>query len=161
MVSWVGYRQIGVPYRRAARVAGTTKYPFAKMVRFAVDGLLSFSIKPLRLSTYLGFASAGLALAAILYALAKRLLSEDWVTGWTALIIAILFLGGVQLISLGIIGEYIGRLYGEAKRRPLFLIRERLGFEERALALPPVERRRRDDRRIGRGNGRRRTVRSA
>jgi polyisoprenyl-phosphate glycosyltransferase len=161
MVSWVGFRQIGVPYRRAARFAGTTKYPLAKMVRFAVDGLLSFSIKPLRLSTYLGFVSAGLALAAILYALGKRLFSADWVTGWTALIIAILFLGGVQLISLGIIGEYIGRLYGEAKRRPLFLVRERLGFGERALSLPPLERRRSLDRRLGRENGRRRAARSA
>ena len=104
MVSWAGYRQIGVPYRRAARFAGETKYPLAKMVRFALDGIISFSVKPLRLSTFLGFLSAGLALVAIIYALGMRLFTQSWVTGWTALIIAILFLGGIQLISLGIIG---------------------------------------------------------
>jgi polyisoprenyl-phosphate glycosyltransferase len=161
MVSWVGFRQIGIPYRRAARFAGQTKYPLAKMARFALDGLLSFSIKPLRLSTYLGFASAGVALVAIVYALVQRLFTSDWVTGWTALIIAILFFGGAQLISLGIIGEYVGRVYGEAKRRPLFLVRERLGFSEHRIGLSADERRRSADRRLGRENGRRRTARSA
>ena len=161
MVSWVGFRQIGIPYRRAARFAGHTKYPLAKMARFAVDGLLSFSVKPLRLSTYLGFLSAGIALIAIVYALVQRLFTSDWVTGWTALIIAILFFGGAQLISLGIIGEYVGRVYGETKRRPLFLIRERLGFTDRTLSLPAAERRHRTDRRLGRENGRRHTARSA
>jgi polyisoprenyl-phosphate glycosyltransferase len=155
MVSWVGFRQIGVPYRRAARFAGTTKYPIAKMVRFAVDGLLSFSVKPLRLSTYLGFLSAGLGMGVILYALAVRLLTRDWVTGWTALIIAILFFGGAQLISLGIIGEYVGRLYGESKRRPLFLVRERLGFGNNQLSLAAHERRQRADRRVRPRSGQR------
>ncbi|HUR94005.1 MAG TPA: glycosyltransferase family 2 protein [Gemmatimonadales bacterium] len=136
MVSWAGYRQTGVPYRRAARFAGETKYPLAKMVRFALDGIISFSVKPLRLSTLLGFLSAGIALVAIIYALGMRLFSQSWVTGWTALIIAILFLGGIQLISLGIIGEYIGRLYGEAKRRPLYLVRETLGFGQAPLSIP-------------------------
>ena len=139
MVSWAGYRQIGVPYRRAARFAGETKYPFPKMVRFALDGILSFSVKPLRLSTLMGFVSAGLALTGILYALGIRLFTQRWVTGWTALIIAILFLGGAQLISLGIIGEYIGRLYGEAKRRPLYLVRETLGLEPPASHFPRLE----------------------
>ena len=140
MVSWTGFRQIGVPYRRAARFAGETKYPLTKMVRFAVDGILSFSIKPLRLSTLMGFVSAGLALLVILYALTMRLFTQRWVAGWTALIIAILFLGGAQLISLGIIGEYIGRLYGEAKRRPLYLVRETLGGEARVDRFPRLER---------------------
>ncbi|HYF39684.1 MAG TPA: glycosyltransferase family 2 protein [Gemmatimonadales bacterium] len=139
MVSWTGFRQIGVPYRRAARYAGETKYPIPKMVRFALDGILSFSIKPLRLSTLLGFVSAGLALVVILYALALRLFTDQWVPGWTALIIAILFLGGAQLLSLGIIGEYIGRLYGEAKRRPLYLVQETLGMEHRAQGYPRLE----------------------
>jgi glycosyltransferase involved in cell wall biosynthesis len=143
MVSWAGYRQIGVPYRRAARFAGETKYPLAKMVRFALDGIISFSVKPLRLSTVLGFMSAGLALVAIVYALAMRLFSRNWVTGWTALMIAILFLGGIQLISLGIIGEYVGRLYGEAKRRPLYLVRETLGFDQEPLSMPRLEERHR------------------
>jgi polyisoprenyl-phosphate glycosyltransferase len=139
MVSWVGYRQIGVPYRRAARFAGETKYPVSKMLRFAVDGILSFSIKPLRLSTLMGFASAGLALVAIGYAFLMRVFTQRWVAGWTALIIAILFLGGAQLISLGVVGEYIGRLYGEAKRRPLYLVRETLPAAPR---LEPVAERR-------------------
>ena len=139
MVSWAGFRQIGVPYRRAARFAGETKYPFPKMVRFALDGILSFSVKPLRLSTLLGFVSAGLAMAGIVYALAMRLFTQRWVTGWTALIIAILFLGGAQLLSLGIIGEYIGRLYGEAKRRPLYLVRETLGLEPPVSQFPKLE----------------------
>jgi glycosyltransferase involved in cell wall biosynthesis len=139
MVSWTGFRQIGVPYRRAARFAGETKYPLTKMVRFAIDGILSFSIKPLRLSTLMGFVSAGLALLVIFYALGMRLFTQRWVTGWTALIIAILFLGGAQLISLGIIGEYIGRLYGEAKRRPLYLVRETLGMDVRIDGYPRLE----------------------
>jgi dolichol-phosphate mannosyltransferase len=142
MVSWAGFRQIGVPYRRAARFAGETKYPTAKMVRFALDGILSFSIKPLRLSTLMGFVSAGFALLAIIYALGIRLFTQRWVTGWTALIIAILFLGGAQLISLGIIGEYIGRLYGEAKRRPLYLVRETLGMDTSVREFPRLEGRR-------------------
>ena len=103
MVSWAGYRQIGIPYRRAPRFSGETKYPVGKMVRFAFDGIVSFSVKPLRLSTLMGFICAGLALLAILYALAMRLFTQRWVTGWTALILAILFLGGAQLLSLGII----------------------------------------------------------
>jgi polyisoprenyl-phosphate glycosyltransferase len=139
MVSWTGFRQIGVPYRRAPRFAGETKYPLPKMVRFALDGILSFSVKPLRLSTLMGFVSAGLALTGILYALGIRLFTQRWVTGWTALIIAILFLGGAQLISLGIIGEYIGRLYGEAKRRPLYLVRETLGLNQPAAHFPRLE----------------------
>jgi polyisoprenyl-phosphate glycosyltransferase len=139
MVSWAGYRQTGVPYRRAARFAGETKYPLTKMVRFALDGILSFSIKPLRLSTLMGFVSAGLALVTMVYATGMRLFTQRWVAGWTALMIAILFLGGAQLISLGIIGEYIGRLYGEAKRRPLYLVRETLGMDVPAQGYPRLE----------------------
>ena len=139
MVSWAGYRQIGIPYRRAPRFSGETKYPVGKMVRFAFDGIVSFSVKPLRLSTLMGFICAGLALLAILYALAMRLFTQRWVTGWTALIIAILFLGGAQLISLGIIGEYVGRLYGEAKHRPLYLVRETLGMDTPVQGFPRLE----------------------
>ena len=139
MVSWAGYSQIGVPYRRAARFAGTTKYPFAKMLRFAIDGILSFSIKPLRLSTLLGFTSAGLAVLVMLYALVLRLFTHGWVAGWTALIVTVLFLGGAQLISLGIIGEYVGRLYGEAKRRPLYLVREHLAPASAPRRFPRLE----------------------
>ena len=129
MVAWAGFRQIAVPYRRAARFAGESKYPFLKMLRFALDGLTSFSRAPLRLATWMGFLVCGVALAAITYALFLRLFTNNWVTGWTALFIAVLFIGGAQLLSLGVIGEYIGRIYGETKRRPLYLVEEARGFE--------------------------------
>jgi glycosyltransferase involved in cell wall biosynthesis len=129
MVSWAGFRQVAVRYRRAQRFAGETKYPLLKMLRFALDGLTSFSIRPLKLATWMGFASSACALAGIGYALSIRLFTERWVTGWAALFIAVLFVGGVQLLSLGVIGEYIGRIYGEVKHRPLYLVEERLGFD--------------------------------
>ena len=128
MVAWAGFRQEPVPFQRAARAAGETKYPLKKMLRFAIDGILSFSMVPLRLATYIGFLASGLALLGIGYAFALRLLTDVWVTGWTLLLIAILFLGGVQLVLIGIFGEYLGRIYGEVKRRPLYLVAERLGF---------------------------------
>jgi glycosyltransferase involved in cell wall biosynthesis len=131
LVSWAGFRQIAVPYHRVSRYAGESKYPLAKMLRFAFDGITSFSVAPLRMVTGIGFIASLLATVGIIYALGMRLFTSNWVTGWTALFIGILFIGGVQLLSLGIIGEYIGRIYGEAKRRPLYIVRERLGFEPR------------------------------
>ena len=128
MVAWTGFRQEAVPYHRAARAAGKTKYSFNKMLRFATDGLVSFSLLPLRLATWLGLLAVGLALSGIVYALVLRLFTAVWVSGWTSLLIAVLFLGGVQLLMLGILGEYVGRIYGEVKRRPLYLVKERLGF---------------------------------
>jgi polyisoprenyl-phosphate glycosyltransferase len=130
LVAWVGFRQEAVPYKRAARFAGTTKYPLAKMVPFALDGILSFSFVPLRLATWMGLSVGALAIIGILYALVLRLLTNIWVPGWTLLFIALLFFGGVQLVFLGVIGEYVGRVYGEVKRRPLYLVKERLGFLE-------------------------------
>ncbi len=129
MVAWVGFRQEAVPYDRAARVAGVTKYPFRKMARFALDGLFSFSAKPLRMATYFGFFASALAVFGVFYAFFLRLTSTTVVPGWATLLIAVLFLGGVQLVSLGIMGEYIARIYGEVKERPLYLVRERIGFE--------------------------------
>ena len=136
MVSWVGFRQIGVPYRREARFAGESKYPLMKMVRFAADAILSFSFAPLRLAIWTGFAVLGLAFCGILYAIALRFFFDPshWVRGWTSIFVAVLFMGGVQLISLGIIGEYVGRIYGEVKQRPLYFVRERFGFRD---ATPP------------------------
>jgi dolichol-phosphate mannosyltransferase len=128
MVAWAGFRQVAVDYDRAPRVAGTTKYSFWKMVSLAVGALSSFSIKPLRLAVWMGFVASGIALAGVVYALVVRLFTDNWVPGWAALFIAVLFVGGVQLISLGIIGEYVGRIYNEVKRRPLFLVAERHGF---------------------------------
>jgi polyisoprenyl-phosphate glycosyltransferase len=129
MVSWMGFSQIAVPYMRAARYAGSTKYPFLRMMRLATDAIVSFSIAPLRLATWMGFAASGLAILGILYALYSRFFATGIVKGWTSSLIAVLFIGGVQLICLGIIGEYVGRIYSESKRRPLYFVRERLGFD--------------------------------
>ena len=128
MVSWVGFRQTALPYSRADRFAGKSKYPLRKMLRFAADGILSFSTKPLQMSVALGMIFAALALVGIFYALFLRLFTNIWVEGWTALMIAILSIGGVQLISLGILGEYVGRIYNEIKRRPLYVVQEHIGF---------------------------------
>ena len=130
MVSWAGFRQVAVPYRRKPRLAGSSKYPLFKSLKLATDGMLSFSLAPLRLATGIGFVAALLALFGICYALITRLFTNVWVPGWTALFIAVLFLGGVQLISLGIIGEYVGRTYGETKHRPLYVVRKRYGFTD-------------------------------
>ena len=128
MVSWVGFKQVALPYKRAERFAGESKYPLRKMLRFATDGILSFSTKPLQLSVALGMASAALSLIGIAYALFLRIFTNTWVEGWTALMIAVLFIGGVQLVSIGILGEYIGRIYSEIKKRPLYVVQEYLGF---------------------------------
>lgn len=129
MVSWVGFSQVEVPYRRDPRLAGESKYPLWKMLRFALDGVTSFSTFPLRMATWLGFIASGVAVAGIIYGLAVRLLTKQWVAGWAALFTAVLFIGGVQLLSLGVIGEYVGRIFAEVKGRPLYLVSERLGFE--------------------------------
>lgn len=128
MVSWVGFRQIGVPYQRSQRLAGVSKYPLWKMLRFAADGILSFSLVPLRLAIWVGIFTFALSLVGIIYALVLRLFTSIWVPGWTLLFISTLFIGGIQLVFLGVIGEYIGRIYRENKQRPLYLVRERLGF---------------------------------
>jgi dolichol-phosphate mannosyltransferase len=124
MVSWIGYRQYAMPYERAARAAGESKYPLAKMMRFALDGILSFSVVPLRMASYLGLLAACLAMLGIFYAVAMRVFTEVWVSGWTLLFIAVLFMGGVQLLVLGMLGEYLGRVYDQTKGRPLFIVDE-------------------------------------
>jgi len=126
MCSWVGFRQYALHYDRAARFAGTTKYPLKKMVSLAVDGIVSFSTVPLRFVTLIGFFTALLAVLGIIYSAAVRLFTHEWVRGWFTLFIGILFLGAVQLISLGILGEYVGRIYTEMKQRPLYLVSEML-----------------------------------
>lgn len=125
MSSWVGFRQTGVPYRRVARQVGETKYPFRKMFRLAINAVTSFSYFPLQLATYIGFVAAGISILSIPIVIAIRLWgTETPLVGQATTLIAVLFLGGVQLISLGILGEYIGRLYDEAKGRPLYIVRE-------------------------------------
>jgi dolichol-phosphate mannosyltransferase len=124
MSAWVGFKQVGVEYKRAARVAGETKYPFRKMFRLAINAVTSFSYFPLQVATFFGFASAGLAIIAIPPVIYLRVTGSQAFFGQATTLIAVLFLGGVQLISLGILGEYIGRLYDEAKGRPLYIVRE-------------------------------------
>jgi dolichol-phosphate mannosyltransferase len=128
MVSWIGFKQVAVIYDRAPRRAGQSKYPLMKMLRFAVDSVISFSFVPLRLAIWVGFGAIAASFAGIVYALVIRLYTTDWVRGWTSIFTAVLFLGGVQLITLGIVGEYVGRIYAEVKLRPLYVVRERLGF---------------------------------
>lgn len=132
MVAWAGFNQIAMPYERAKRFAGTSKYPLRKMLRFAMDGILAFSSKPLQLSTNIGLLASGMALFGILYVLFLRIFTSTWVEGWTALMITVLFMGGIQLISLGVIGEYLARVYNEAKARPLYIVRERIGYDSDA-----------------------------
>ena len=127
--SWVGFRQCGVEYERAGRFAGSTKYPFKKLVKLAVDGIFSFSQIPLRLATFLGFFIAFAALVAILVLLYLRLTQGVLgIQGFAATIIIVLFLGAIQLISIGILGEYVGRIYEEVKQRPIYIIKEKIGF---------------------------------
>lgn len=130
MISWLGFDQAPVYFSRNARVAGKTKYPLRKMLSFALDGILSFSNKPLRMAAYFGFLLSGVSFLAILIAIIQRIFTENWVTGWTSLFISLMFFSGVQLITLGIIGEYIGRIYRESKNRTLYFLKEKSGFPE-------------------------------
>jgi len=130
MSVWVGFKQVGVEYVRAERYAGETKYPLKKMLRFALDGITSFSYFPLQVATYVGFIAAAVAVLGIILTVILRLTGSHAFYGQATTLVAVLFLGGVQLISLGIIGEYLGRIYDEVKGRPLYIVREALGFEE-------------------------------
>jgi dolichol-phosphate mannosyltransferase len=124
MSAWVGFKQVGVEYKRAARKSGETKYPFRKMLRLALNAITSFSYLPLQVATFFGFAAAGIAIIAIPFVIYMRITGSQAFLGQATTLIAVLFLGGVQLISLGILGEYIGRLYDEAKGRPLYIVRD-------------------------------------
>jgi dolichol-phosphate mannosyltransferase len=124
MSAWIGFRQIGVEYKRSARLSGETKYPFRKMLALALNAITGFSYFPLQVATYFGFFSAGAAILAIPAVVYLRMTGSRAFFGQATTLIAVLFLGGVQLISLGVLGEYIGRLYDEAKGRPLYIVRE-------------------------------------
>jgi glycosyltransferase involved in cell wall biosynthesis len=130
MSAWVGFKQVGVPYKRAARFAGVTKYPFRKMLRLALNAITSFSHAPLQLATYLGFITAGIAMIFIPFVIIERLVGLQQFSGQATTLVMVLFLGGVQLICTGILGEYIGRIYDEVKGRPLYIIREEPKKEE-------------------------------
>jgi glycosyltransferase involved in cell wall biosynthesis len=130
MSVWVGFRQTGVKYVRAERYAGETKYPLKKMLKFAMDGITSFSYFPLQLATYIGFAAALIAVLGIIVTIILRLSGSHAFLGQATTLVSVLFLGGVQLICLGILGEYLGRIYDEVKGRPLYIVREALGFDK-------------------------------
>lgn len=132
--AWVGFKQIGIEYDRAARAAGCPKYTFSKLFRLAFDGLLSFSVFPLRLLAYSGVGISALSLVAAIYYIIQRLVTDQPVPGFATLVVLVLFLGGAQLIGLGTIGEYVGRIYEEAKHRPIWIVSETVGFTP-----PPVE----------------------
>ncbi|MBC7425895.1 MAG: glycosyltransferase family 2 protein [Bacteroidia bacterium] len=130
MVAWVGFNQTFVEYDRDVRFAGTTKYPLKKMLNLASDAILSFSNVPLKIASFLGFITSAFAFIGILYALYMRLFTHNYEPGWTMLMLAVLMIGGIILIVLGIIGGYIGRIYGEIKKRPLYIINDKLGFDK-------------------------------
>jgi dolichol-phosphate mannosyltransferase len=135
LASWVGYSQAAVPYDRDPRFGGVTKFSTGKMMVFALDGITSLSIRPLRLASHLGLllsaaSFAGMA-GVIIYKLAG---GKGLIPGWTSLFVAALFIGGIQLLALGLLGEYIGRIHDEVKRRPIYLVRDRVNIDDAAAA---------------------------
>ncbi|HBQ28026.1 MAG TPA: glycosyltransferase [Desulfotomaculum sp.] len=128
LFSWVGFRQASLPYRREPRFAGKTKWNYWKLWNFALEGITSFSYTPLQLATYFGLLVSVFAFIFGLFMLFRTLLYGNPVPGYPSLIVVILFLGGIQLLTIGIIGEYIGRIYNESKRRPLYFVQEAIGF---------------------------------
>ncbi len=137
LFAWIGYKQVVVEYARAPRAAGETKWPYFKLLNFAIEGITGFSVVPLRLASYAGFLTAFSAFVYALFLLVKTLTIGDSVKGFPTLILTILILGGLQLMAMGIIGEYLGRLFMESKRRPLFLIDEYVAPQ--AIANAAVE----------------------
>ena len=123
-IAWVGFNQTAVEYQREERTAGTSGYTVKKMMRLAMDGITSFSNLPLRIATIAGFLVSGITFCVALYALYSRFIAKDYVPGWTSIIISVLFIGGVQLITIGIIGEYISRISSNVRNRPLYVVSE-------------------------------------
>jgi dolichol-phosphate mannosyltransferase len=134
MVAWIGFRQVPFAYDRDQRFAGETKYPFSKMLRFALDALTGFSSAPLKLASHAGLALAGLSVLLILY-IAYAWIAGQSIQGWTSLMLVVVILGAVQMFVLALMGEYIGRLYNEAKRRPLYIVQEIAGGDTHEARL--------------------------
>ena len=128
MVAWTGFKQVPVHFHRSVRFAGKTKYSFKKMLTLAMDGIFSFSKKPLELGLYLGFFSILLSFIGMAYMIALRWSTGHWLSGFVILLIVMIFIGGVQLFTLGIMSEYIGRIYGEIQQRPLYFMKNKYGF---------------------------------
>ena len=131
LVSWVGFKQAGVLYHRASREHGQTHYPFKKMLKFAFDGVTSFSSVPLQLATYTGVFTSFIAFLGIVWTLYSRFVAHNTIQGWSSLMVIVLFLGGVQLLALGMIGEYLGRVCDEVRARPLYLVSDSKGFDRK------------------------------
>lgn len=129
MVAWLGFRQQEVPFDRPERFAGHTKYTFGRMVRLAKDGLIGFSNRPLTFATNVGFGFAVLALLAGLFAVIQRIAGADLVPGWASILVLVSLIGGIQLMVLGVFGEYLGRVHAQSRRRPLYVVREVHGFD--------------------------------
>jgi glycosyltransferase involved in cell wall biosynthesis len=123
-ISWIGFRQTFIEYDRQERHSGTTGYPFSKMFKFAIDGITGFSNFPLKIVSFFGFITSGIAFVVTLYALYARFILKDYQPGWASLMVSILFIGGIQLISLGIIGEYLSRMNSNIRDRPLYIVRD-------------------------------------
>jgi dolichol-phosphate mannosyltransferase len=138
MFAWVGFNQTGVRYARAGRYAGKTKYPLRKMIRFGLDGIVSFSTVPLRIALNLGFLVSLISFLLGFAAIAAKLLDVYAVPGWASIVVVVAFLGGAQLTVLGVMGEYIAHIHEEVKRRPLYLVSDVLGMEREPGPLPPV-----------------------
>lgn len=130
LVSWVGFKQIGVEYVRDERFAGETKYPLKKMIKFASDAITAFSYKPLKLGTYLGVTVSAASFIGILCVIYQKLFTQTTVSGWASMVCIGLFFNGCILTMLGIMGEYIGRIYDEAKGRPQYIVAQKIGFEK-------------------------------
>ncbi len=130
LVSWVGFKQTSVEYHREKRFAGETKYPFKKMLKLAGDGIFSFSYKPLKLATFMGMLVSVLSFIYLIIVLVQRIVKNDVASGWASSMAVSLFLNGVMLIVIGIMGEYVGRIYEEVKARPLYVVGELMGFDE-------------------------------
>jgi dolichol-phosphate mannosyltransferase len=126
LVTWIGFRQTGIPYHRDRRYAGETKYTYSKMIKFALDGITSFSTVPLKLATWLGYGASAMAFLYLLSVFVQKAIGIT-VEGWATVMVGMLFLGGVQLVCLGIIGEYLGRVFNELKPRPIYVIEELRG----------------------------------
>lgn len=130
MVSWIGFDQVPLEYNRDDRFAGETKYPLRKMIKFATDGIVSFSTKPIKLTAIFGIGTIGISILLIIYTIITKIMS-DTSMGWASTMCVILFFSGVQLLSLGVIGEYIARIYDESKNRPLYLVKEKINFDNK------------------------------
>ncbi|MGG0217407.1 glycosyltransferase family 2 protein [Bacillus mycoides] len=130
MMSWVGFRQTYVEYERDERFAGETKYPLKKMIKFASDGIIAFSTKPLRIVMSIGLLSVLISIAVLLYTITVKIIGKDIQTGWASIMVAVTFFSGIQLLGLGIVGQYIARIYDESKNRPIYIVKETINVKE-------------------------------